>query len=185
MIVVAIIGVLAALAIYGVSRYLAAAKSAEAKEAVGAISRSAVSAFEEERVPPELLGEGAVAQQSANLLCGSAIPVPLAATSIQGKKYQPDTALGVDFQTGTVTTGWQCLSYMKAEPMTYRYTYFANGGYLSPGLGGPDPGATGFEAAAQGDLDGDTQLSTFARVGALETNHLRLATQVFVDEEFE
>ena len=39
MIVVAIIGVLAALAIYGVRRYLASAKTSEAKNTIGAISR--------------------------------------------------------------------------------------------------------------------------------------------------
>jgi len=39
MIVVAIIGVLAALAIYGVRRYLASAKTGEAKNTIGAISR--------------------------------------------------------------------------------------------------------------------------------------------------
>ncbi len=41
MIVVAIIGVLAALAIYGVRRYLATAKTSEAKNTVGAIARGA------------------------------------------------------------------------------------------------------------------------------------------------
>ena len=42
MIVVTIIGVLASLAIYGVRRYLAASKTAEAKEGVGGIARSEV-----------------------------------------------------------------------------------------------------------------------------------------------
>ena len=50
MIVVAIIGVLAALAIFGVRRYLASAKTSEAKNSVGAITRGAAAAFERERV---------------------------------------------------------------------------------------------------------------------------------------
>src|SRR5580693_2775417 len=56
MIVVAIIGVLAALAIYGVRRYLASSKTAEAKNTIGAITRSAVSAYERETYSNELLG---------------------------------------------------------------------------------------------------------------------------------
>jgi type IV pilus assembly protein PilA len=52
MIVVAIIGVLAALAIYGVRRYVASAKTSEAKNAVGAISRGAAAAFERRRAEP-------------------------------------------------------------------------------------------------------------------------------------
>ena len=52
MIVVAIIGVLAALAIYGVRRYLASSKTSEAKNTVGAISRGATAAFERETPSP-------------------------------------------------------------------------------------------------------------------------------------
>src|ERR1700760_3819622 len=59
MIVVAIIGVLAALAIYGVRRYLATAKTSEAKNTIGAISRAAVAAYERETTPNELLADGA------------------------------------------------------------------------------------------------------------------------------
>ena len=53
MIVVAIIGVLAALAIYGVRRYLASAKTSEAKNTIGAITRSAQAAYERENAASE------------------------------------------------------------------------------------------------------------------------------------
>src|ERR1019366_6126315 len=55
MIVGAIIGVLPALAIYGVRRYLASAKTAEAKNSIGAITRGAVAAYERETTPTEIL----------------------------------------------------------------------------------------------------------------------------------
>src|SRR5689334_23265245 len=55
MIVVAIIGVLAALAIYGVRRYLATSKTAEAKNTIGGIARAAVAAYERETYSNELL----------------------------------------------------------------------------------------------------------------------------------
>lgn len=185
MIVVAIIGVLASLAIYGLTSYLAAARTSEAKHGVGAIARAAVQAYEEERSEHQILGEGIPGTQAANVLCTTANPVPASAAAIQGRKYQPNTALGQDFQAGNHLTGWKCLNFAKTESMYYRYTYIANGAYLSPGVGGPDPAGMGFEAAAQGDTDGDGSSSTFARVGKLETDRLRLATQVFIHDEFE
>jgi type IV pilus assembly protein PilA len=185
MIVVAIIGVLAALAIYGLSTYLAAARTSEAKHGVGAIARAAVLAYEEERSPHELLGEGVPSAPAANVLCATANPVPATAAQVQGRKYQPNTALGQDFQAGTHLIGWKCLNFAKSESMYYRYTYIANGAFLSPAFGGPDPAGNGFEAAAQGDTNGDGDVSTFARVGKLEVDHLRLSTQIFVHNEFE
>ena len=185
MIVVATIGVLAALATYGVSRHLAAAKASEAKEGVGGITRAAVLAYEEERSAQEVLNEGNPSALIANVLCTTANPVPLLASQVRGRKYQPNTTLGQDFQAGSHLVGWKCLNFAKSEAMYYRYTYTANAGYISPGVGGPDPVGDGFEAAAQGDTDGDGNLSTFARVGRLESDHLRIATLVFAHEEFE
>ena len=49
MIVVAIIGVLSTIAIQGVRRYLANAKSAEAKMQIGRIAKSAVISFDQDR----------------------------------------------------------------------------------------------------------------------------------------
>ena len=48
MIVVAIIGLLAALAIYGVRRYMTNSKTAEARQALGAMSKGARAAFDGE-----------------------------------------------------------------------------------------------------------------------------------------
>jgi prepilin-type N-terminal cleavage/methylation domain-containing protein len=53
MIVVAIIGILAALAIYGVKKYLTNAKTGEAKNNLGRLAKDAVSAFERESHGPE------------------------------------------------------------------------------------------------------------------------------------
>src|SRR6266496_2755027 len=54
MIVVAIIGILAALAIYGVSRYLNSAKTSEVKQNVGAIARAAGASWERRVAPSEM-----------------------------------------------------------------------------------------------------------------------------------
>src|SRR5262245_61120175 len=107
MIVVAIIGVLAALAIFGVRRYLASAKSAESRNTIGAINRGAVAAYERESVGSELIPEGSSGVQANHALCTSATAVP--ATVPKGVKYQPNTVDGQDFNAGSGTASWKCL----------------------------------------------------------------------------
>src|SRR5512145_1703821 len=99
MIVVAIIGVLAALAIYGVRRYLASAKTSEAKNTIGAIARGAKQSYERETAKSDLItaAAGGNSTGSNHALCASAPAVP--ATPPAGVKYQPGTG-GVDFDTG-------------------------------------------------------------------------------------
>src|SRR5437762_12992781 len=108
MIVVAILGVLAALAVYGAKHYLVAAKTSEAKEGVGAIARQATIVFEGEHAPSQVVAEGQSSSTTSHVLCLSAIPVPSAGVP-KGVKYQPTTQQGLDFQTGDVLTGWLCL----------------------------------------------------------------------------
>src|SRR5690349_8317320 len=74
MIVVAIIGVLAGLAIYGVRRYLSSARTSEAKNMVGAISRAAASSYEHEMTASQLAGEGTMSAASSYALCASTGP---------------------------------------------------------------------------------------------------------------
>lgn len=184
MIVVAIIGVLAALAIYGVRRYLATAKTAEAKESIGGIARNGAQAYERETVASQIVAEGANSAAANHALCTSALNrVPAVVPG--GNKYQPNSADGVDFQTGDSLTGWKCLKFAINQPIYYSYSYNAGAGYIA--VNAPNPGATGFEAAAQGDLDNDGLFSTFARGGTVNaaTGTVRLATQVFVEQEFE
>src|SRR6476620_9079915 len=58
MIVVAIVGVLAVLAVYGVRKYIANSKTAEARNSLGQIGKDAVTAFEGERMSNTVLAEG-------------------------------------------------------------------------------------------------------------------------------
>lgn len=186
MIVVAIIGVLAALAIYGVRRYLASAKTSEAKNTIGRIARAASEAYERETVASELLAPGASSNAPVHALCASAEAVPAAGVPA-AKKYQPNTAAGTDFNKGDAVTAWKCLKFEVTDPIYYQYHYYAGSGYISPALGNADPGATGFEAAARGDLDGDTVLSTFALTGKVDTTSktINRSTAVFINEEYE
>src|SRR6185437_11669085 len=122
MIVVAIIGILAALAIYGVRRYLATAKTSEAKNTIGAISRGAVAAYERETTPNELLQDGQTSAATVHAFCGSAGKVPTAGPPA-AKKYQPNTQDNNDFNTGDNTNGWKCLKFQLNEAIYFAYRY--------------------------------------------------------------
>lgn len=188
MIVVAIIGVLAALAIYGVRRYLATAKTAEAKAAVGFIARGAQASYERETVISQIVGEGQVTQAASHSLCGSALQdVPMAMTEVKGTKYQPNSAPNEDYNRGDTTNGWPCLKVTSSSPTYYQMGYRKAGTKF-----GNNPAAVSsaesFEASAQGDLDGDgSTFSQFARTGEanLGTREIRLASQVWVNNEFD
>lgn len=185
MIVIAIIGVLAALAVYGVRSYVASSRTTEAKATVGAISQLAAGAYEREFAKAELVAaDSGNAAAPANYLCGSAVSVPGGGPPL-GTKYQPSTIPGSDFHSGTSSDGWICLGFMMSSPIHYQYSYLRGTGYVSPALGGPDPGSDGFEAAAVGDLDGDGVRSTFARTGIITNKRVRVSTQIFVHEELE
>ena len=172
---VVFIGVLVTLGIYGTRKYLAAAKTAEAKNSIGAICRGAAAAYERE----ELVGTKVV----ANRLCDSANPVPSSMSSIKGMKYQPNSASGTDFNVGDAQTGWPCLKFSMTYPVYYRYQYRKGSGYLSPSTAA---GANGFEVSAQGDLDGDGVPSTFSRSGIVgPSGSIVLAPTITVDNEFE
>ena len=185
MIVVAIIGVLAALAIYGVRRYLAAAKTAEAKDAIGAICRSALSAYDREAPAAETLPEGMQSAKFAHQLCSTAPPVPNGGAPA-GRKYQPAGADGQDYHTGTDAEGWKCLRFEITQPQYFQYAYTKDGSPMAPA--NPAPCAQQcFEAGAHGDLDGDGDLSAFARTGQVNTstNALKMATQIYIENETE
>ncbi|WP_433937527.1 type IV pilin protein [Sorangium cellulosum] len=184
MIVVAIIGVLAALAIFGVRRYLASAKTSEAKNSVGAITRGAAAAFERETAASEILTGGNSSGAASHSLCGSANPVPNGGPPL-GVKYQPNTAEGSDFEQGTSTAGWKCLRFSMTQPIYYQYQYLQ--GARIGTTTAPDPGPTGFEAGAVGNLDADAVPSYFIRGGTVDvaTGQLAVATQIHIENEYE
>lgn len=182
MIVVAIIGVLAALAIYGVNRYLKSAKTSEAKNTIGRISRAAAEAYDRETVASELLAPGQTSVLPVHSLCDSAVTVPAAVPA--AKKYQPDNSPGKDFSSGTSSSGWKCLKFEMSDPVYYQYSYQKGGNYI----GGVDPGADGFEAGAKGDLNGDGAVfGIFTLTGKIDpaSKTVNRSTQVFIENEYD
>lgn len=158
MIVVGIVGVLAALAVYGVRKYVAHSKTAEATNAVGRMAKDASAAFAREGMDGEVLTVGKSAKFSNQLCQSASAPVPSDPTLVKGKKYQTDPS---EWKADAAKqhTGFSCLKFSLVDPQYYMYDYQSQGG-----------GAEGawFEAKARGDLDGDGELSTFSLRGELQ-----------------
>lgn len=158
MIVVAIIGVLAALAIYGVRKYVLNAKTAEARTAVARIAKDATTAFAKPKMSGAVLDLGA-ASESSVAMCSSATKVPANTSDIKGSKYQSKPSEW----GGSNSAGWQCLGFSMEDPQFYQYEYVATGDDLN------QEGDT-FSAIARGDLDGDEVLSEFKLAGEIKAD---------------
>lgn len=174
-------GALAVLAFNGMNKYLAAAKSAEAKSTVGSIARAAVAAYDYETAPME--ADLAPELAPGHHLCGTATPVPSTLALVRGTQYTPRSTPGVDFESGDARTGWKCLRFSVNQPIRYQYRYTQGSGYLVPSLA---PGRDGFEVTAQGDLDGDGVPSTFALVGTVGSDDtVKVSPSLHVQDEAE
>jgi type IV pilus assembly protein PilA len=162
MIVVAIVGILAVLAIFGVRQHLAATKAAEARNNLGAINRCAVAAYEREGAPAELQTGGAA--NATQALCKSSTAVP--ATTPAGAKY---TATAADFHVPgeKPDTGWTCLGFEVTGPQYYQYKYDRAATSSIATVAVPPAGAS-WVAAAVGDLDGNGIKSNFVTGGMID-----------------
>ena len=163
MIVVAIVGILAALAIFGVKKYVTNAKTTEARSTLGMIAKDAVGAWSRDLMAGTMLPPGTSAL-GANNLCKTSTKVPSAAPP-PGAKYQSNTAAGQDYNEGDYLTGWPCLHFTMDGPQYYQYEYVATSTTLGP-----------FSVFARGDLNGDVQnISTFERRGEIRDGQVALS----------
>jgi type IV pilus assembly protein PilA len=161
MIVVAIVGVLAVLAIYGVRKYIANAKTAEARNSLGQVSKDASAAFDREKfASATVIAVGSTTAVLRALCSTAAANVPTAVPS--AAKYQSSSA---DWQAGDAVTGWQCLKFNLQDPQYYMYGYTAavNSSYT---------------ATANGDLNGNGVFSTFTITGSIQQGVLNNAPTV-------
>jgi type IV pilus assembly protein PilA len=172
MIVVAIVGILAALAIYGVRKYMANAKSAEARNSLGQISKDASTAYNREHMAAGIIADGKGAGVS-NQLCDKADKsVPELAADIKGQKYQSKAS---EWDEGTKDKGWLCLKYSMSAPQYYMYGYAAT--LKTDGTDGST-----FTATSQGDLDGDGTLSTFTMKGEVRSQQVVVSPTIDEDK---
>jgi hypothetical protein len=149
-------GLLAVMAIYGTRKYIANAKTAEARSYLLMMGKDAASAYENEGTDPLANpGSGSLPRRR---LCPSGQPVPRDLSAVGGKKYQSTRSDWTD------NAGWQCLRFEILSPQYYQYRF--------------DNTGAGFSGVAQGDLNGDGVPSKFELVGKLQNDTLILAPTI-------
>jgi type IV pilus assembly protein PilA len=150
MIVVAIIGILAAVAIPAFMKYIRRSKTVEATMNVRKLFDSSVAYFESEHASKS----GAIV---ARQFPGSVTLTPSAhCCSNTGGKCAPATTTFQD-TNGT----WAALNFSVDDPFYFNYQYDSSG---------TDSGST-FTASAFGDLDCDTIYSTYQRTGSVMSDN--------------
>ncbi len=145
MIVVVILGILAAIAIPAFIKYMRNSKTTEARQNLAYLFRESTTYFAGERV--DRGQHGAQVQPQFPVSAG-----PTPAMPPRGVKSV------VSGWAGDAT--WTALKFSIADPVYYSYQYVSTG---STNTGT----ASLFTARANGDLDGDGELSTFERVGTV------------------
>jgi type IV pilus assembly protein PilA len=163
MIVVAIVGILAALAIYGVSKYVANSKTAEARTSVGKIAKDAAAAYQREKLKPGLVAEGGTAEKAISLCKSASKPVPEDFAKVKGMKYQ---SAPTDWTVDGDDTGFKCLRFSVDSPQYYQYNYTVA------------PDEKTFKAEGKGDLDGDDLPSLFLMEGEVRGDTVTLSPSV-------
>ena len=146
MIVVAIIGILAAVAIPAFVNYMKRAKTAEATENTRMIAEGAIAYFESDHADAD--------GQSVT----HCMPADQTAVPATGDVGSNKIDVGTQFDIAT----FQALGWKPAKPFLYSYAWDETG------LGCPAVTTNGVSAlaatvTAQGDLDDDGELSTFSR----------------------
>jgi type IV pilus assembly protein PilA len=168
MIVVAIVGILAALAIYGVTRYMKNAKTAEARNSVGQMAKDASAAFSREKMPEGVVTPGTSAAFSNTLCKTASATVPADIKDVAAKKYQSKAEEWAP-KDDDARTGFKCLKFSMDQPQYYMYDYKATDAETLTGS---------FESVAQGDLDGDAAPSTFKIQGKVVDGAVTLSPSV-------
>lgn len=164
---VVLVGILAALAVHGFTRYLRAAKMAEARNAVGAIAKDAAAAFDEEKADPQGVVYHALCPPASS-------PIPASITSVRGVKYMSTMS---EWEIDkSVNGGFACLRFFMSTPQYYQYDYRAmgTGGSLDR-----------FQAIARGDLNGDGQTSEFVLEGRVGPGNVLLVSPSIVETNSE
>jgi type IV pilus assembly protein PilA len=164
MIVVAIIGILAAVAIPAFMKYIRRSKTSEATMNVRKMFDSSVSYYTDEHS----IRNGAILLRKFPDTTPTN-PAGKACNGSDSVKIQP---------TANMWAGatWQALAFAVDDPFYYQYTYLSTGRATS----------AGFTARANGDLNCDNVLSTFERIGTVDAeNNVIGGAGVFKENEVE
>jgi type IV pilus assembly protein PilA len=165
MIVVAIIGILAAVAIPAFMKYIRRSKTSEATMNIRKIYDSSVSYFQEEHAART----GTVLARQFPL---TQAPTPVLGSACDAGSSRKYTPAANDWNSAT----WQGLNFAVDDPLYYSYSYDS----IATGA------ASKFTARAQGDLNCDGTYSTFERIGEVDAeNNVTGGAGLFTKDELE
>jgi type IV pilus assembly protein PilA len=152
MIVVAIIGILAAVAIPAFMKYIRRSKTSEATMNLRKLFDSSVSYFNEEHADR---AGGILARMFPSTVAATPASAPHAACN-NGTSQKIAPVAGM-----FANASFQALNFSVDDPFYFSYQYTSSG-----------TGTTSeFTAQAYGDLDCDATLSTFERVGTVDASN--------------
>lgn len=197
MIVVAILGILAAIAIPALTKYMRRAKTSEARVQLSKMFDATSSYFNEEHVErgqTGLIRDGGAIQDQAPHRC------PHPADTPEGGPAGITPGLGLNCNTGPGGrcvpaqngTGagfyeidlwgdnnvWNGLNFQQEQGHYFHYNFISSN--EETGFG-----ACQFTAQAFADLDNDAILSTYERSGAADQNGVNGAAGLYIDQEVE
>ena len=163
MIVVAIVGILAVLAVYGVRKYISKTKASEAQNSLGEMAKDQSAAFEKEMMGGATLNPGNGAGVSRSLCLSPSVSVPSSVGLVKGQKYQSSQVAGADWNADEATAGmgFSCLRFTMDAPQYYMYNFTTT-----------TPTAAGgtWVGTANGDLNVDGSISTYQLKGIIQTS---------------
>ncbi len=198
MIVVAILGILAAIAIPALTKYMRRSKTSEARIQLAKMFDAASAFFNEEHVERgqvQVISAGGAITDLAPHRCphpqdtpagGQAFITPALAldcnTGPGGRCVPSGAPAGAGYYDMTLWTNnavWNGLNFQQEQAHFFHYNFVAvnnNTGY----------GQCQFTSQAFGDLDGDTAVfSTYERSGAADQQGVNAAAGLYIDQEVE
>ncbi len=197
MIVVAILGILAAIAIPALTKYMRRSKTSEARVNLAKMFDASSAYFNEEHVDRGqvlTIGGGGTISNAASHRCphppnantgGMAGPTPDLATNCNlgpGGHCVPAIGGGgpgyYDMGLWSNEPMWNSLNFQMEQAHYFHYRYISEN--TTPGFG-----TCQFTATAFADLDDDTVFSTYERSGAADQNGVNAAAGLYIDSEVE
>lgn len=162
MIVVAILGILAAVAIPAFVRYLRRAKTTEAVDKLAYLFRSSTTYITSERSQRDVTTTALLEAQFPSTVALTPAAIPGATRVIDATGTWDDPT-------------WQALTFSISDPHYYSYEYVSSG----TGTGAQ------FTARACGNLDGRGSTSTFERAGRNTTEGVQGSQGIWMAREME
>lgn len=200
MIVVAILGILAAIAVPALTKYMRRSKTSEARVQIAKLFDAASSYFNEEHVDRgqvQTIGNGANISDLAPHRCphqngqetgaseaGVTPILGLDCNEGPGGRCVPSDGGGggagyYNLTDWTNNAVWNALNFQQEQAHYFHYNFMASNS-------GTGFGECQFTAQAFGDLDGDTTVfSTYERSGAADQNGVNAAAGLYMDQEVE